>query len=330
MGFFSSFFDLGERATGLNPKRDIRNFSGQSAADAALEGARLQAGVGQQGIDLQRDIQNRLFDLSAPFQQLGAGQIGALTEALEPGQNPFFSAIQGQLSDGSALNRLAALDDPENQAAFIENNPFFDTLANQAQDRLFSNQAARGKLGSGDTASALQQQIVGLGNDLLARERSALAQSAGTQMQNLAAGAGLSSDLDARRFNQLLDVVGLGQNAAVLQGNAIQSTGNNITNLLGQIGNAQAAGGIGAANALGQGSQNMVALGGALASFFSDRRLKCNILPVGNYRQYPAYLYQYKGHGSWYIGVMAQDVERINPIAVSEVGGYKLVDYGAL
>lgn len=56
---------------------------------------------------------------------------------------------------------------PERQRQFISENPFFESLAEDAQNRLFANQAAKGKLGSGDTAQALQNSLLLLGSDLL-------------------------------------------------------------------------------------------------------------------------------------------------------------------
>ena len=42
----------------------------------------------------------------------------------------------------------------------------------------------------------------------------------------------------------------------------------------------------------------------------------------------PVYKYRYIGDNVIQIGLMAQDVEKTRPDAVTEVGGYKAVDYG--
>jgi hypothetical protein len=71
-------------------------------------------------------------------------------------------------------------------------------------------------------------------------------------------------------------------------------------------------------------------LGGlsSLGSLFSDRRLKRDIARVGALNDgTPIYRYRYIGDPVMRIGVMAQDVERTNPDAVIEVGGFKAVDY---
>lgn len=70
------------------------------------------------------------------------------------------------------------------------------------------------------------------------------------------------------------------------------------------------------------------ALGGLLA--FSDIRLKKNIKPLGKYGKYNIYAYDYIWGGPRQVGVMAQEVQAINPDAVTEIGGYLAVDYREL
>ena len=43
----------------------------------------------------------------------------------------------------------------------------------------------------------------------------------------------------------------------------------------------------------------------------------------------PVYRYRYIGQRPFQIGLMAQDVERHTPDAVTEINGYKAVDYRA-
>jgi hypothetical protein len=62
----------------------------------------------------------------------------------------------------------------------------------------------------------------------------------------------------------------------------------------------------------------------------SDIRLKTDIQRVGKTKGgLPIYTYRYKAGGPVQMGVMAQDVARVNPEAVEEIGGgYLGVDYG--
>lgn len=110
--------------------------------------------------------------------------------------------------------------DPNAQREFIQDNPFYETLADDAQSRIFENQAAKGKMGSGDTASALQDNLLKLGTDLL--------------NQNI---------------SQRSNLVSMGQNAAAQTGQFGANAARSIADLRTQGANAQAAGTVGAANA---------------------------------------------------------------------------------
>lgn len=64
------------------------------------------------------------------------------------------------------------------------------------------------------------------------------------------------------------------------------------------------------------------------AAIMSDMRLKTEINRVGELDNgLPVYSYRYKSGGPIHIGVMAQDVEKVNPDAVQEVDGFKAVNY---
>lgn len=65
-----------------------------------------------------------------------------------------------------------------------------------------------------------------------------------------------------------------------------------------------------------------------LAMAFSDRRIKTDIKKVGMLdNDLPVYAYRYKAGGPMHIGLMAQDVEKVNPDAVAEIDGIKAVNY---
>ena len=80
------------------------------------------------------------------------------------------------------------------------------------------------------------------------------------------------------------------------------------------------------------GISQMASLAGAVAPFFtSDIRMKRNIIPEGtSWKGLDVYTYNYLGQSTRRRGVMAQDVEKIYPDAVVELGGVKHVDYGAI
>ena len=69
--------------------------------------------------------------------------------------------------------------------------------------------------------------------------------------------------------------------------------------------------------------------GAALPFLFSDRRLKENAKVVGELKNgLKVYSYEPKGGGTPMIGLMADEVEKVAPEAVAELGGLKAVDYG--
>tara|TARA_R110002110_G_scaffold11947_1_gene56971 strand:+ start:4323 stop:5300 length:978 start_codon:yes stop_codon:yes gene_type:complete len=78
------------------------------------------------------------------------------------------------------------------------------------------------------------------------------------------------------------------------------------------------------AGSLGQG----VGTAGTAALLASDRRVKENISQVGSLDNgLPVYLFNYKGGNTPQIGLMAQDVEKVNKKAVVEINGIKMVNY---
>jgi hypothetical protein len=95
--------------------------------------------------------------------------------------------------------------------------------------------------------------------------------------------------------------------------------------------NNPTASGIGAGLAgAGTIAQILPFLGGGGGGMFSDERLKEDIRPVGKLRDgQNVYAYRYKGDPRTQIGLLAQDVERVHPEAVTtHPSGYKMVDYG--
>jgi hypothetical protein len=259
--------------------------------DDASEAAEVQAASADKAIDLQRETLETVRSDLAPFRAAGQGQLAPLT--------------------GSINNLSELVNDPNRQRAFVADNPFFTALADDAQRRIFGNAAARGKVGSGGTAEALQNSLLLLGPQLVGQN---VAQQQGV--------IGARSNLAA-----------LGANAAAGQSTATQQVSNNITDLVTGQGNARAAGIVGDANTNRQGGANLLNLGlgiGALA--LSDERFKSEMIPVDwiDFGGHQAYAYRLEGDPTPRIGVSAQEVQRERPDAVHELEGVLYVDYGAL
>ena len=134
-------------------------------------------------------------------------QFDVVQELMKPYVNAGTQGLSGQ----SDLLGLNGADKQQAAINAINNSAAMNTYVQQGENALLQNASATGGLRGGNTQSALAQFRPQLLNQLVNQ-----------QYQNL---GGLTS---------------LGQNAAAGVGNAGMQTANNIGNLLGSIGNAQA------------------------------------------------------------------------------------------
>lgn len=287
-----------------------------SGADAAEGAAGAQGAAVQQAIDENRRAEEVARADLQPFTTAGKNQT-----------RPTAKQLSSLHRDSSLLDRTSRgitgfVNSPDQQKQFITDNPFFAALADDAQSKLFNNQAARGKVGSGGTAEALQNSILLLGSDLVNQNIS----------QRLAALQGERSAFDARSIatGQRQGAVNAGAGAAAGQAQATLNTANNISDLFTQGGNAEAAGIVGSQNAKTDAFGNLVNTGIGIAGLFglSDRRAKTDIKKVGKTDGgHNVYTYKYKGSDKTQMGVMAQEVEKKRPDAVVTINNLKMVDY---
>lgn len=295
MGFLSGIKNL------LDPGNISDGLSGKTAADASREAAALQAQSADKAIAFQRESRDMARGDLQPFRQAGEGRIPQL------------------LADADSSNA----DAWTNGLYRIANMPYsqlngFQDASNTMSRQVMANNAARGKLGSGNTLM-----------DLF-RENAALGESMRTNQYNLGLNtANFDESAKQNRFNRNYNLVNMGQASAAGQANSAQNTG--IADLYTQQGNAFAAGGVGAANASAQGTNNMLALASLAASAFSDRRLKTGIQKVGENKGLNVYTFRYIfDPATEYTGYMADEVELLYPHAVTTIGGYQAVNYGAI
>lgn len=120
----------------------------------------------------------------------------------------------------------------------------------------------------------------------------------------------------AKLQNWLLPYGQLGAQAQIAAGLGSQMGGTGTSETMGP-----------APNLFGQ----VAGLGVAALGAFSDERMKEDIHKVGETNDgQPIYRYRFKGSPKWEIGLLAQEVERDHPEAVtSGFGGMKMVDYKA-
>lgn len=72
---------------------------------------------------------------------------------------------------------------------------------------------------------------------------------------------------------------------------------------------------------------DILGVAGLAASAFSDRRLKRDILRIGEVGRLALYSFRYLWDDAITVGFMADEVERVAPDAVGEAFGFKTVDY---
>jgi Chaperone of endosialidase len=269
--------------------------------------------------------------------QQGAGtannQITTATQnAVAPSNAILPQAMQGLGAYGNLLG-LGGPAGNQSALATLSTMPGYQFTLGQGNNAINAAAAANGTLNSGNQLTALQNYGQGLAQGNYGNYVSQLAPYLG-----LASGtAGNIGNIYSTEGAQQAGVTENATNAIIqaLSGignaNASASLANTArdTSLLGGGLNLLGSGGTGGFmnSALGQGISG---LGSGIASIFSDERLKDDIEPVGElYDGQQIYSYKYKDDPfRTHIGLMAQDVENLIPDAVSEIGGFKAVDYG--
>lgn len=188
----------------------------------------------------------------------------------------------------AAIPQYQQMLTPQGQYSYLESNPMFQAAVNNAATQMKGTGAATGKYNSGGMVNQLFQNYLGQGENFINSQ-----------------------------YNRLYNTVGIGQNSAAMQGTNTANSAAQISNLYGQGANAMAAGQIGAANAQAQGTQNLMGLAGMAAAFFSDERLKEEMIPVGKDNSGKnLYAFRYKVENPLFVGYSAQEVAQEDPAHV--------------
>lgn len=161
-------------------------------------------------------------------------QFDLVQQLLAPYANAGNTGLEGLLTLTGARGAHAQ----QEAVSGIENQPLFQALVRQGEQGMLQNASATGGLRGGNIQGALAQFRPAMLNQQV--------------QQQIGQFAGLAS---------------LGQNAAAGTGNAGMSTGNNISALLQNRGQAGAAGSMASANAWGQGISG---IGSALGGLFNQ------------------------------------------------------------
>lgn len=292
----------------------VREITGVKAQrQAAAAGQEAQERQGEAAIEQQEQALERILEIQEPFRAVGEEALTGIMGEILPQQD-----FQLQTDPSRVLQ-----------------NPFFRALAAEQEQRLMASQAARGKVGAGETTDLLQRNLLQLGSQFQQQD---IANQIAQQQAQLGT--------QAQRFGQLFNVGTLGANVASQQATATQASAANVGNLLTQIGNVQAAGATQQGNLLGGSQAQMFgqltgaglgaaagsagllgsgigAGGGALLGFMSDETQKDIIRPVRvDDDGLTVYEFKYKADpDSVYHGKMAQDIQRIDASHVMESDG---------
>jgi hypothetical protein len=306
-------------------------------ADASVESAQIMADLGREQLDFNRDQ----FETYSPLVQGIANQhIASQGQQMDQGadyynylRDTYRPVEQGLVSDAQNFNTEAYRDQMASQAASDSGLAF--NLNRQANERAMRSMGADPNSGAG---MAMQQQ---------------------NQLQNSAQRAGLmnNSRQQAQQMGwaRRMDAAGLGRNLAgastAAYGGATNAGNAGVNAALAPTNTFNQGFGMGA-NTIGQGQQMQLAgLGNVLNaqasyagqqaagtgqligtaagfSIASDRRLKENIVKVGEENGYAVYEFNYTGDPRRFRGVMADEVQPYQPDAVVEDEmGYLSVDY---
>jgi hypothetical protein len=293
--------------------REQLNFSRQQYADIlpiAQEVAGLQIDAQRQQMDFAAEDRARLTGLFRPLEDQFVAEAQAFnTDARR-------QELAGQAAAASASAFANTQAQQRRGLAAMGVNPASGAARGADRSALLQQSAQRAAAMTGARSSArqegraLQAAAIGMGNPLATGALQAYAGATG------AGSAGLGS------------MQSPGQNYMKGLGMAGQTYGNmaNMQNQAFMQGQANEAGMWG--SLVGAGAT----LGGA-AIMASDRRLKENILAVGEYEELDLTKYQfnYIGDERVFIGVMADEVMELYPEAVIEMdNGYFAVDYESL
>lgn len=296
-----------------------------------------------------------LGDITSFLQGVGGqqGLFGMAGQAAQATQQNLQAAREAELAgmtgQAGAVRGLAQALSPEAAAAVQAANLESQRATQAARGLNFQEQraaqqsareafGARGMLGStGSVAAEILNR-----EDMLARKRAEAAQ-AGANAYNLA-----SQFYTAPGYATLGSAPLSYQSGLGLLSSGMQAVGSATPQLINpdvgvNLGAAQRQNVLQAqmANAQAKASQSSGLMGlagsalGAAATIapllMSDKRLKTDIKKVGKTDSgLPVYTYKYKGDNKTQMGVMAQEVEKKNPNAVGNVGGFKAVNYALI
>ncbi|MDE2098332.1 MAG: tail fiber domain-containing protein [Patescibacteria group bacterium] len=299
---------------------------GLISSQGAQNAAQSQAQASQNAMNMSLGEFNTITQQEQPFMQAGYGAMNQLNYLTGNGTPANYATTAWNPKTGmtttpynSTAGGFGSLLQPFTTANWQQLSPAYQFQMQQGQQGVLGGDAS----GMGSLSGAAQKDLMGYNQNLANTSFNNAFNMYQTQQGNI--------------YQRLAGLAQMGQSAAA-------NTGQQGTALIGQaaqsatnIGTAQAGGQVGAANAW-SGALSSASFvpwlmsgsgGGAMAS---DRRLKENIKRVGiTASGLPVYIFNYKGSETICMGVMADEVIRKFPEAVTHGDdGFDRVNYGML
>ncbi|MEY9782269.1 tail fiber domain-containing protein [Sinorhizobium fredii] len=282
--------------------------------NAGQEQSRL-AGLANQSATFQNSAQQQAYN-----QQLGSGQFANAAQAQQYGQN----ANNMQMGNAAQAQQFS-----QNQAQQQANNA--------AQQQKFSQGLAGAQFGNDAKQQMYQNQNTSTAANNALADQGFNAQQSKFNLQNQQRAQYLNEQY-AQRNQPINEIIGLMSGAQVNSPSFVPTQSNPMPTVdYAGLVQQDYANKMGAYNQQQGNMQSMfggmLGFGGQLASL-SDKRAKKDIKKVGELKGHGLYEYSYRGKhndGKRHIGVMAQEVEKKRPDAVSRrPDGLRQVNYGAL
>tara|TARA_R110002020_G_scaffold10785_5_gene40950 strand:- start:1742 stop:2935 length:1194 start_codon:yes stop_codon:yes gene_type:complete len=344
---------------GLSKLSDLLGISGGSVQDRQgiydellpqyAQQEQTQTQGGGQWLGKNGGLYSNQLDAANSFARGDSEKVAQLADAIEyiPTTTTTIDTTDYDALNAAVDERLGSQGTPEGYGSLLERfdmdkfeqDPGYQFRQDEARKALERQMAAQGiTLGGGG---------VGEINPQAARAMEELSQ--GLASQEYGSAYDRYNIDQTNTYNRLAGIAGMGQQSTGQMAGAGQNYATNVGNLQTGLASAQ----LNAAQAqaskpsmfsqlLGAGAQ----IGGAALGnpiLFSDRRLKDNIKRIGTENGHNLYEFNYLKGGdpylnlvldteNTYIGVMADEVEKTNPeaITVDPESGYKMVDYNKI
>ena len=279
----------------------------------------------------QRELWKTQTEALKPFLELSKRVPGMINEDLI---SKYQGTLQKSPEEASLAGTLTSLGEraaqPFSYEAYLEplRREFMQTIAPEIRASAL-RVGAPGGSGEMESMTRAGERYAESAASAFERARQTENQSiglAGALAQDAAAGGELSRALAQASVLAPLSLTQMGLGMAP---NQPQFTS------LGTTGTSNQSKTLGLMDVLTKGGQAMESGAGGLGSIYalsmlmSDRRLKGNVKFIGTHKGYNIYSFDYIW-GMPGVGVMADEVEKVNPSAVFEVNGFKAVDYRRL